>query len=437
MEYITLSANTRKNALVTQSNKLTEARYFLTLGEQKIVLLLISMISPKDTDFKDYEMKVSDFSNTMGLSGKSIYERMDDVLDKLLSRVIHIPEKTGFLKIGWVSSARYIEGEGIIQLSFDKKLKPYLLQLKEQFTKYNLFMVTSFKSAYAVRIYMLLKQYEKIGYREFDLDELKDILGIDSKSYDDFKRFRSRVLNQSKKEFEIKNKATGGYQSDITFDLETIRTGRKITRLRFNIRKQNYQEVLPLNLPDDTFQGSTTAQEALAKHGVKGQIAKSYLEKQSEDEILRCVELLEVQQKKGKVQSASGYLLKLLETGAGEQSETEKEEALQNQQRAQKKADLKQREQEQEQLEVSYQEAKSTAINEFLKSCDGKAIDDIKVDFEKSEVFENEIRSVNFVRKIYEEKGIDSRIISALYRRFIVEKYLPSEYQNLEKFTKR
>lgn len=397
------------------------------------------MISPEDTDLKDYEMKVSDFSHTMGLSGKSIYERMDDVLDKLLSRVIHIPEKTGFLKIGWVSSARYVEGKGVIQLSFDKKLKPYLLQLKEQFTKYNLFLVAQFQSSYSVRIYMLLKQYEKIGHREFEITELKSILGIDEKKYTQFKAFRQWVINQAKKEFETKNKATGCYQSDITFDLETIRTGRRITRLRFNIRKQNYQETLPLDLPEDAppSQVSNVAQEALAKHGVRGEKANSYLESQSEDEILRCVELLEAQLKKGKVQSASGYLLRLLEAGAGEQSETEKSEALEKQKQKQEKANLEQKKQKQEQLEKDYKEAKKQAVDDFLASCDAEVLVNLKTEFENSEAFKKEIISFSIVRRMYEEKGINTPITSALYRRFIVEKYLPSTYQDLNTFSKK
>lgn len=438
MRSILVSRKASNKSIVTQSNKLTEARYFLTIGEQKIILLLISMISPEDTDFKNYEMKVSEFSDVMGLSSKSIYERMDDTLDKLMSRVIHIPEKRGFLKIGWVSSARYIEGEGVIQLSFDKELKPYLLQLKEQFTKYNLFTVTSFKSAYSVRIYMLLKQYESIGKREFELDEFKEILGIEGKSYDNFKSFRQWVLNQAKKEFETKNKATGAYQSDITFDLETIRTGRKITRLRFNIRKQKYQEALPLDLTDTdhTEQEISKARETLEKYGVKGKVADKYLDSQSEAEIFRCIELLEVQQKKGKVQSASGYLLKLLEDRAGELTNAEKKEALVTQKKAQEKAELERLEKEKEQLETDYKEARNNAVDDFLVGCDDEAIKDIQVEFEQSEAFEKEVKGVSFVRSLYKEKGINSPMISAIYKKFIVAKYLPSEFLSLDNFVK-
>lgn len=350
MGFVPVSIKRRQNILVTQSNKLTEARYFLTIGEQKVILLLISMISPDDTDFKDYEMKVSEFSQMMGLSGKSIYDRMDDTLDKLLSRVIHIPEKTGFLKIGWVSSARYIEGEGVMQLSFDKKLKPYLLQLKEQFTKYNLFLVAKFQSAYSVRIYMLLKQYESIGYREFEVLELKRILGVEGESYNDFKRFRARVINQAKKEFETKNKQAGGYMSDITFDLETIRTGRKITRLRFNIRKQKYQEQLPFDIPE--LEPVTPAVQALLDHKISEDKARKFQAEQGEEEVLNCIAKYEAKVKAGKVEDTDGgYLLRMLEGRAGKQSKAERQKQEDQQKQAETLKQAKEEEQRKEREE--------------------------------------------------------------------------------------
>lgn len=336
----------KKSHVITQSNELTEARYFLTVGEQKIILLLISMINPEDTDFKSYEMKVTDFAKIMEINGKSLYERLNIILDKLLSRVIHIPKSTGFLKIGWVSSAEYIEGTGVIQLGFDSKLKPYLLQLQKNFKSYNLRLIVQFKSAYSVRIYMLLKQYENIKTREFDVLELKEILGIKDDEYPRYADFKKRVLTQAKKEFETKNAETGGYISDITFDLETIRTGREITRLRFKIRKQSYQERLPIELPAMATRPllDTPATQALEKYGIRGEVAQKYLEQQEEAEILRCITLLEQAKAGDKIKnSESGYLLKLLEARAGKETEAEREEKEKTARQAQKKAETEQK----------------------------------------------------------------------------------------------
>ena len=120
-----------KNLLVKHSNKLSEARYFLTVGEQRLILLMVSMIDRKDEDFKDYEIKINDFLRLLNLTGKANHKRMEEVLNKLMERVLHIEDLEGnWLKTHWVSSAEYVKNKGIVYLCFDPKLKPYLLQLK-------------------------------------------------------------------------------------------------------------------------------------------------------------------------------------------------------------------------------------------------------------------------------------------------------------------
>lgn len=224
------------NGIVCQSNKLVEARFSLTLNEQKLIIMMVSLISLNDKDFKDYEIRVADFAELLKIKNKNIYSEIKDLLLRLTGRTLFIKEETGFLVTSWVSSARYIEASGVIQLSFDKKLKPYLLELKSEFTKLNLFTVVQFKSTYTIRIYMLLKQYEKLKVREFDLLDLRQKLGMKEGIYPEFRSFRERVINQAKKELDKKDKE-GDFISDITFIFKPIKQGRRIVRLRFLIVK--------------------------------------------------------------------------------------------------------------------------------------------------------------------------------------------------------
>ncbi|MCI5196178.1 MAG: RepB family plasmid replication initiator protein, partial [Candidatus Electrothrix sp. AW5] len=230
----------KKSHLVVQSNKLIEARYSLTLGEQRLILAMVSMIQPDDADFFDYAISMKNLSELLNIDLKSSYREANKITERLLERVLHIQRPNGaLLKIHWVSSVLHEDGR--VVLSFDPKLKPYLLLIKREFTKYNLSIAAQFQSIYSIRIYQLLKQYKGIGYREFKLDELKDILGLKKTQYTVFKDFYRRVLNQAKKEFEKKDKS-GKFQCDLTFELEKIREGRKIARLKFIIVEQEYQE---------------------------------------------------------------------------------------------------------------------------------------------------------------------------------------------------
>ena len=56
-----------------------------------------------------------------------------------------------------------------VDLCFDPKLKPYLLQLKDQFTSIALQYAIQLKSLYAIRIYELLKQYQRLKQRTLGL----------------------------------------------------------------------------------------------------------------------------------------------------------------------------------------------------------------------------------------------------------------------------
>lgn len=224
--------------IVRQSNKLVEARYNLTVNEQRIILSLISMIHPNDKDFQYYEMDITQLAKLMGINPKHAIRDVEDVIFSVQDRVIFIHDTGGqnYLRTHWLSAVKKVGNK--IQLRFDPSLKPYLLQLKEQFTQFQLEIIVQFKSAYTTRIYALLKQYESLKIRQFEVGELRKILGVEKGKYLQFKDFKRWVLNQAKKEFEEINKKNKEYKSDITFELETKREGRFIKYLIFHIKQR-------------------------------------------------------------------------------------------------------------------------------------------------------------------------------------------------------
>lgn len=72
-------------------------------------------------------------------------------------------------------------------------MKPYLLRLKQNFTKYELIWTLHFRSKYTIRLYELVKSihYHSLEeyQREYDVEELKRLLGAENYTeYRDFKR---------------------------------------------------------------------------------------------------------------------------------------------------------------------------------------------------------------------------------------------------------
>lgn len=322
----------RSKNLVSYSRNLAEARYYLSPTEQKLVWAMCSLINSKDDeDFQTYKVDVSSLAEYIGMDKKSAIRELDRVTDSLMSRVLRIPVDDGqnLLKLHWVSHC--LISEKCVEFSFHPKMKPYLLKLRKQFGSHRFNTIVSFRGGYTIRLYQLLKVYLYEGKYRCSVEELREILEVGD-AYREFKEFKRNVLLPAKREFEKKNKETGGYMSDLTFELEMLKTGRRITDLVFHIKKQSYQEILPLELPPVKQEGASPALEALEHYGIKGEKAKQYLDQQEETEILRCVALLEKAKKKSTVKSESGYLLKLLDARAGQETEAEKQEKNKQQQ---------------------------------------------------------------------------------------------------------
>ena len=223
---------------VVQHNKLIEARYSLTVGEQRLIMVMASKIKPTDEDFREYKISLSELARLLEIDLSYIYKEIDKITDKLMSRVLHIKNNDGsLLKFQWICKA--IHTNNSVTLSFIPDLKPYLLKLQREFTITDLNIVKNFQSIYSVRIYQLLKQYAGTGWREMTVQELREILGV-GKKYPVFQDFKRRVIMQAASEFEDpENKC------DLRFKCETIREGRKITKLKFFIFPHKVDEPKP------------------------------------------------------------------------------------------------------------------------------------------------------------------------------------------------
>jgi plasmid replication initiation protein len=299
-----------------------EARYSLTLYEQRLVLIMISMIEPSDEDFKDYVLKVSDFRDLLGLKNKNLYSQIKLVLKKLIERSLFIPlEDKSYLMSNWISDAEYKSNEGVVLLSLSKKLKPYLLHLRNNFTKQRLNMVIQFNGFYTIRIYTLLKQYEKIGKRVFDVEEFKLILGIEKNKYTLFANLKARTIMQAKKEFDKKDKSDC-FLSDINFNLEAIKTGRKITHLKFIIIKQDVAKREKIAIPTISKKECDNTPSILLEYkniGVMPIKTKLFYQQRGEESLINTLQYFKQQIANGKdVQDKGAYLFALLKANAGQ-----------------------------------------------------------------------------------------------------------------------
>jgi len=219
---------------VTQNFNLINAKYKLTPLEMKFILNAISCLdSRNDEILQEYEIKVSELEHKMKI-GEGQHIRLKQFAKRLMSKPIVID--TGdkdFEVYNWFSRIKYVDKEAKFLVRFEEGLKPYLLELKDRFITYNLKHILPLTSTYSVRIYQLLKEYEKLNKRYFEVEELQEILQV-PKSYKSYTNFNAKVLKVAEKELKE--------HCDIYFTLEEEKEGRKVARLIFRIHKNNHKE---------------------------------------------------------------------------------------------------------------------------------------------------------------------------------------------------
>lgn len=226
-----------RSQLVVKSNRLIQnTRSTFTLQQQKILLYLVSKIQPDDEEFKTYTVDLKHLCKICNIdvhpeNYKNFRESIKNLRDK--SFWLRTPE--GYTTVSWIERFWIKEESSTLEIKFDEYLKPFLLQLRANFTAYNLEYVLLFKSAYSIRLYELLRSNLNTGKLEISLDDFRDYFMLGYK-YQPYKELRRNVI-------EVAISEINNY-TDIIISYTTERTGHKITKLIFNISKKSHVDEL-------------------------------------------------------------------------------------------------------------------------------------------------------------------------------------------------
>ena len=245
----------RNNTVIKANELIQKSRFNLSVQQQKIILYLISQITPHDEDFRLYQFSIADFCKVCGIdcsNGKNyanLKASIKEIADK--SVWVRLPNGKETL-VRWIEKPYIDYNSGIVQIKLDADMKPYLLQLKDNFTKYELFWTLNFKSKYTIRLYELIKSvhYHDVWeyQKEYDLDELRQLLGAET--YKTYQTFKVRALEPAIDEIN--------HSSDKNISYEPIKRGKSVSRIRLVISSKDSLERIRLvtkieqNFADDS-----------------------------------------------------------------------------------------------------------------------------------------------------------------------------------------
>jgi hypothetical protein len=213
-----------------QTPNIVNGKYSLTKSESDLVYMLLTEVDKNDEDFKDYVFTKEELENKIGVKIDS--KQLMNTAERLMNKVIKIVKSHKEWELmSWFSYFKY--DNGLITCSFDKRLKPYLLDMK-QYVLADIRQLVQMKSDYSRRIYLMLKERSKFGVRKFDLQELMENLQV-PRSYKIYNRFKVKIIAQAVKDI---NKYT-----DIEIErFEEHKRIRKVTHITFHTKK-NWSDI--------------------------------------------------------------------------------------------------------------------------------------------------------------------------------------------------
>jgi len=224
------------NLKVTQSNKLTQATYTMTLNEKRLLLACLAQIDPRKPLLGDGVVRVraDEFATAFGMEQRHAYEVLAEASVRLFNRQVRLRNAKSTELVRWVYHLKYYEGEGYITLAFSPTMLPLITLLHKEFTTYQLRYIAGLPSFYSIRLYELLAQFKNSaqGSRTVEIGQLREMFDLGAK-YENVKDFRRRVLDPSVHEINL--------HTDIRAVCTPNLKGKKVVGFTFTIDLQSSQ----------------------------------------------------------------------------------------------------------------------------------------------------------------------------------------------------
>lgn len=235
---------------VTKSNALARAYYRFSLVEKRVLEALISKLHPlrQDNQLQDLELTAVEYLKAFPDAGNHAYSHLEKAGKRLVEQVITTKSSSNdgeYSDITMMSEVKYKKNKGVIAYTFNPKIVPHLIGLREKFSSYPLKDAVDFQSSYTWRFYEILVSWTQpkgktqgrfAGWiKNQSVDELRSMLGV-PKSYR-WDNFQKQVLDVVIPELREK--------AQIAVFIERVKTSRKITHLNISFIED---EQIPMKL---------------------------------------------------------------------------------------------------------------------------------------------------------------------------------------------
>ena len=312
--------------IVTKMHPVVHASYAMTVNEQRVLLACISQIDPRFAmpDGKTYILTVEQARDLFytDKDARNVFKDLSRAVENLYERDVKITLPNGdILQTRFVQSIVWSPDNLQIQVKFADDIKPYLSELKSNFSSYKLKNIVQLKSIYAIRLYEWFISWSSQNqyYKELEIAELREKLVLDDK-YSEISSLKKFVIEPAIKQINEK--------TDFQIDVSYKKFKREVRWIQFRFNQK--PEIVAIENERKAERKLIAEQNRSAK--IKREYAEQKAaEQRAAEEQKRANELAEQQrqeQEKAAHQAKRQNALKLWQSLNEEQREQVKESAL-------------------------------------------------------------------------------------------------------------
>ena len=228
-----------KNNLVVKDNALVSASYYLSLAEQRLILLGIVEARNNQSQDNEFIIHVNSYINAFGVDDSTAYLTIKEACKRLRGRYFTyqklVNDNLEQTESNWVQSVSYAINSSYVKIKFTDDVMPLITNLERHFTSYQLEQVKDLTSIYSIRLYELLISWKQKKKVELSLAELRLKLGIEPDEYKAMNNFKAKVLDLAVSQINE--------HTDITVKYEQVKTGRTIVGFKFSFKQKLRQQL--------------------------------------------------------------------------------------------------------------------------------------------------------------------------------------------------
>lgn len=217
-----------RHGITRMSNDLARA-YWPTrsVWEMRIVTAVAALVDSRDSDFKTYRIPISELCGDKNM--RRNYSEVKDAAEMLMHRTVRMIGPNGNFRIYTIFAVCGIE-DGDVIAGFHPDLKPMFLNLQRRYTLYRAADMSSLRSAYSQKLFLLLKSWRFLREVTVAVRELHAHLFVPDSLRKNYGNFKKRVLIPCHKNIcEC---------TDIKYSWEEVKDGKSINCIKFIFEKK-------------------------------------------------------------------------------------------------------------------------------------------------------------------------------------------------------